>query len=395
MMSAKKVLHVIPGFGGGISSLVRNIVLNSNPDILINDIVGFSEYPDFFQTEVTQKGGKTFTLPSVRKVGKKQCQKEFIAILKQTPYDAVHIHVGENQFLFFAVSCKIAGVKRIIAHSHITNSDHINEWKYRMKLRFWRLAEAILATQRASCSKMASEFLYGKRPVKKNKIMHIPNGVNMERFAKTLSDKEKFALKESLGITPGTFVVGHVGYFGYQKNHEFMLKLISQMKNKYYDFVWLFIGDGWNMEKIIKMADELQVSGYIKFLGRRNDVADLFQIMDVFILPSHFEGLPTVSVESQAAGTPVLMSDTITDEVDLKLNLVKYLSLNDSTDEWIKSLFEMAKVERIPREQRVRKINELFFTSETVARLYEDFIQGYISHYDIGDSYTFQPREKK
>lgn len=72
-----------------------------------------------------------------------------------------------------------------------------------------------------------------------------------------------------------------------------------------------------------------------RFLGRRNDVNKLFQLMDVSILPSHYEGLPTVAIESQAAGTPIVVSTAVTEEIDMGMGLVTRVSLDESMDVWV------------------------------------------------------------
>lgn len=393
MSIAKRVLHIIPGYGGGISSLVRNIVVNADVNILNNDVVSFTEYPDFFIDEVKANKGVCYTLPSAKGKSITVCMKRFCEIIKHASYDAVHIHVYENQFVFFAVLCKVCGVKRIIAHAHITNSDHVNNRFYQLKMRFWRICENKLANQQASCSKMASEFIYGKKMVQENRIMHIPNGVNIEKFSVPIDEEQKEKLKKELHIEENTLVVGHVGFFGYQKNHEFMLKIIKELVNRHNKFVWIFIGDGWNRENIEKSAARMEINNNIRFLGRRNDVNALFQIMDVSVLPSHFEGLPTVAVESQAAGTPVVISDTVTQEVDLHMGLTRFVSLQAEIDEWVDAIMLIAKVDIEPLESRISTLEKLFFTAKSSTLLYQDFINGYINNYNIGDVYNLQGRK--
>lgn len=393
MGKGKKVLHVIPGYGGGISSLVRNIVTNSDADVINNDVVGFTGYPDYFVNEVHANKGECFTLPSVKSDGKKVCAQRFCEIVKSGSYDVVHIHVYENQFVFFAILCKICGVKRIVAHAHITNSDHIYEIGYRIKLYLWRFCENILSTQKASCSKMASEFIFGKKPVEQNKVMHIPNGVNIEKFAFQITEKEKENLRLDLKIENGDLVIGHVGFFGYQKNHEFMLEIIQELHRRQEKFVWLFIGDGWNRPNIENRAKQLGIYGNIRFLGRRNDVNKLFQLMDVSVLPSHFEGLPTVAVESQAAGTPVVISSAVTQEVDLHMGLAQFVSLDSTTSVWADIIESIAKNETVPLDERIDTLERLFFTAKSSTCLYQDFINGYINHYNIGDIYKLHKGE--
>ena len=393
MGKGKRVLHVIPGFGGGISSLVRNIVTNSDVNELVNDVVGFTEYPDYFANEVHANNGECFTLPKVKSEGIIACARKFCEIVKNGSYDVVHIHVYENQFVFFAVLSRMCGIKRVVAHAHISNSDHINEIKYQIKLNLWRLCENVLSTQRTSCSKLASEFIFGRKPVEQNKVMHIPNGVNIEKFAFQITEKEKESLKLDLKIANGDLVIGHVGFFGYQKNHEFMLEIIQELHRRQEKFVWLFIGDGWKRPNIENRAKQLGIDDNVRFLGRRNDVNKLFQIMDVSVLPSHFEGLPTVAVESQAAGTPVVISSAVTQEVDLHMGLARFVSLDATAHVWADVIESMAKNDKVPLDERIDTLKRLFFTAKSSTNLYQDFINGYINHYNIGDVYKLHKGE--
>ena len=122
----------------------------------------------------------------------------------------------------------------------------------------------------------------------------------------------------------------------------------------------------------------------IVFAGRREDANRLYGIMDVMILPSLFEGLPTVGIESQAAGVPIIMADTISRETDLGMNLVKFLSIDDNAQDWAEAIMQMRKTNRIDAERRLDILNKKCFTAEKMAMLYEEFI------YQKRRSYNFE-----
>lgn len=377
----KRVLHIIPGYGGGISSLVRNIVVNCDSSKIINDVVGFSEYPDFFLKEVSAQNSKAYTIPSVHS-GAGKSIKAFYKIVKENHYDAVHIHVRENQFIYFALISKAAGCKRVIAHAHIADDERMKFAIYRQKMRFWRSMTRLLADQLASCSKMASAFVYGDVAVRKNKVMHIPNGVNLSLYEPVVMEDKNVARK-NCGIKDEKFVIGNVGYLGYQKNHPFMLQIAEVLKNKNIDFKMIFVGTGWAEDDLKSLCREKELDEYVVFAGRRNDVPELFRSMDVAILPSFYEGLPTVAVEAQAAGVPQVVSDTVTREVDLGMGMIKYLPIDRGPELWADEILKAANVKVPEWSKRKSEIEKHYFTGKTAADLYTKFIYGEISTYNL------------
>ncbi len=384
-MEKFKVLHIMPGFGGGISSHVRNIIGGADPKKIMIDVAGFTGYPDFFRDEVEKKGGKTIELNNVRVNKIYKCISQYKKILLEGDYDAVHLHLTDVQAAYFSFLSRLYGIKRIIVHAHIADQPNTENPLVKLKYSLYRKLTICAATDLASCSKIASSFRFGQEYVDRKRIMHIPNSINVDKYGHEIGDTEKQNLKDSLDISDDALILGNVGYFGYQKNHPFMLELASEMKKRGIKFVWLFIGVGHDFEQIKKNAQEMDLLDSVRFLGRRNDVDKLFQIMDVSILPSHYEGLPTVAIESQAAGTPIVVSDTVTHEIDMGLGLVIRLSLIDSMDKWIEKIQESAQRDRIPCETRIKQIETLFFTASTAAKLYTEFIVGNIKYYNLGD----------
>ena len=373
------------GYGGGISSLVMNLIKSIDTSDIHIDVASFTTYPDFFIEEAKLKQVKLFTLQRIRISSLHKSVLEFADILKEEHYDAIHIHITDILAVYFSTIARLSGIKRIIIHSHITNclDNHgvLKSLKYAMYRRITRFA----GTEFCSCSKMASAFRFGQTEVDHNKVVHIPNSVDLDKFRYDLTDKEKLSLKRKLNIPEGILVVGHVGYFGKQKNHIYMLDIIEVMMKQNINFKWLFVGTGEYFDEIREKAKRRNLDTNICFLGRRNDINDLFQIMDVSVLPSLFEGLPTVAIESQAAGTPVVMSATITPEVDMGLNLVKFCPLTQDKSQWINSILEMSKSKNIPVEQRISTINDKYFTSAGAAKIYSLFIHNKIAYYNLGD----------
>lgn len=380
---AIKVLHIIPGFGGGISSHVRNIINGINKNEVIIDVAGFTPYPDDFIKEVRDKGGKVIRLDNIRIRNLLICVNQYRKILKDGKYDAVHIHMGNTKAFYFAFLAATFGVKRRIVHAHIADAKDSDRKIFAVKQYLNRFLTVCMATDLASCSKISSVFAYGEKRI--NRVMHIPNSINAEQYFEEMSCLDKDSLKKRLGITNDKMVIGHVGYFGYQKNHPFMFKIAHRLKERQVNFVWLFIGTGNNFDEYSKMVADMNLADCVKLLGRRSDVCNLFKIMDVSVLASFFEGLPTVTIETQAAGTPTVISDAVSNETDMGLGMIRRLSLNDSIDTWCDAIIELAHMTRRSTEMRRKNIEKRAFTTVTAAQLYTKFLKKEIRSYQLGE----------
>lgn len=389
MEKRKKVLHLIPGFGGGISSHVRNIINNINSTDVSIDVAGFTNYPDFFQNEIKKHGGKAFVLKNVRLKCIYSCISEYILIVKNGNYDAIHIHMTDIQASYFSVLSRLAGVNRIIVHAHIADQPNSNSILFKIKKFIYQKLTVSVATDLASCSKISSEFRFGSRIVKNNKVMHIPNSIDIGKYTEFLDGEKKRMYYKEFNISPNKLIIGHVGYFGYQKNHEFMLNIIKRMKERKIDCIWIFIGTGHDFENIKLLADSMKISDMIRFLGRRNDVNKIYQIMNVSILPSHYEGLPTVVIESQMAGVPTIISDSITNETEMGLGMITRLSLSAPIDIWIDEIVKSSYKSIVPVEERIKALEEKCFTAEKAAELYVKFIKKEITTHNLGDKIDF------
>lgn len=199
-----RVLHIMPGFGGGISSHVRNIIRGVDKEKIIIDVAGFTDYPDFFIEEVKAKGGQTFHLRNVRVKSIMACVGEYISILRTNKYDAVHLHLTDFQAAYFSMLSRLCGVHRVIVHAHIADQPNTSNPLVRIKYECFKFLTKAVATDYASCSKIASAFRFGQKCVDQRKIMHIPNSIDVSKYESEITESEKAALMKELvlSLTP-------------------------------------------------------------------------------------------------------------------------------------------------------------------------------------------------
>ena len=267
-----------------------------------------------FADELKKEGCKIHYISCYAEENAKKFEDEFKNILQDGKYDIVHLHTKQWKSFRVEKLAKEAGVPRIIVHSHSTGIDTADEEKrqkeialhYKMKNE---LTEDI-ATDFWACSRLAANFLFGdKIPAGRIKIMN--NAIEPEKYC--YDEDVRQEVRKEFGIED-RFVVGHIGRFAYQKNHEFLINMFAELCKEKKDAVLLLIGDGELKDAVYRQAVDLHIENQVVFAGKRDDVNRLLQAMDVFCFPSRFEGLPITLVEVQAADLMCLYSETITDD---------------------------------------------------------------------------------
>lgn len=268
-------------------------------------------------------------------------------IIKRNHYQIVHSHMNTlSAFPLFAAW--LAGVPVRILHNHSTSSP--GETKRNILKTILRPWAKCFANRYWACSRLAAEWMYGKDRVARGEITIIPNAVDLARYA--FDEEKRRSLREEWGIRD-EFVVGHVGRFMFQKNHEFLIEVFEKALKRNPHMILLLIGDGPLRVQMEEKVQKLGMTGKVKFLGIRDDVPSLYNAMDVFVLPSHYEGLPVVGVEAQANGLPCLVSDNVTQEMKIT-SKVTYKKLSDGADAWADALLagRWARNQEVKEEMR-------------------------------------------
>ena len=359
-----KVLHIFSGYGGGISSLILNLIENSSDDFHF-DLMAFAyENADVFLTRVKKKNCEVFTMPSPRRNGFIKFERYINNIIEQGSYDVVHCHISGWESLFYSTACKRNGVKNFIIHSHYTLSSSSFD-RIRVIHKFNQYINFASSNAYMTCSDLAANYVFGPKYLIRRPAAMIPNGIKVDLYKNTLTTDEIVKFRNEFNILPGQIVIGHVGRFNTQKNHEFIIDIAEKLNNP--NFVFVLVGTGDRYTNICNLIKEKKLDGCFRLIGRRDDVQNLMQFFDIMILPSFYEGLPTVAIECQAAGTPMLISDTVTKQCDMQLGLVRFLKL-DSVNDWVKELVIPHK--KISICDSINKIDNMGFTAEAAGKIY-------------------------
>ena len=301
------------------------------------DFLTFEDKKLDFEDEFLAMGAKFYHIPRPsHPVAYAMALKK---VLRQNDYAAIHFNMSYANFIPVIIA-RWLGAKRIIMHSHSTAIDDRRSGVRIIKTAIHKIGRYLMsymADDYLACSSLAAAWMYPEKLLRSSHYYMAKNAIDVSKYSYNPQIRAK--VRENLGIKEDTFVIGHVGRFTYQKNHEFLIDVFKQVHDKLDNSLLLLIGEGLEENQMKEKAASLGLASQVLFLGRRNDVPRLFQAMDCFVLPSRFEGLPIVGIEAQAAGLPCLFSNAITPETKI-IDYSILLSLEDR-NKWV---FEILKI---------------------------------------------------
>lgn len=263
-------------------------------------------------------------------------------IFRQGKYDVVHCHLDWFLNSYVCFIAMLAGIKKRIAHHHQAYSVRslsqaeeprirlVSMPNYLIKIllsSLLRIPCKLFATHWLACGEAAAINGWGKRAFKKGKVTVLPNAIDPERFK--FSEKSRQEIRARYGIKEDDFVIGHVGRFYPQKNHEFLIDVFSEVCKQKPNAKLLLLGEGPLQEKIRQKVETLGLAESVVFAGLQKDPAPFYSAMDVFAFPSLWEGLPLTLVEAQYSGLPCVVSENVTREIVIKENVYP-LSIDDA-----------------------------------------------------------------
>lgn len=366
-----RVLHVIGIMNrGGAETMIMNLYRHIDRSKVQFDFVENSSEPAVFDEEILSLGGRIFRCPHYNGKNHFTYVKWWNDFFKAHPkeYPIVHGHLGSTASIYLSVAKKYGAYA--IAHSHSSGTDHgLHANLYQiMSYNTRNVADYFFA-----CSEAAGKERFGSKVVSGDHYAVLNNAIDVNRFSYNPSVRN--AVRDELGIGQIQLVVGHIGRYTKEKNHEFILKIFSELKKMDSNARLLMVGDGTLRTHIMQMAEQASLSSDVIFTGVRSDVERLVQAMDVFVLPSLYEGLPVTMVEAQTAGLPCIISDKVPSECILTEGLVDIMTLSASPEAWAEKI--LAK-RAIPRTDRRAEIAAHGFDITTEAvKLQEFYLKAY------------------
>lgn len=361
-----RVLHIgLTENLGGIESVVMNILRNVDRTKLQFDFLIPYGSNIAYCDEIVSMGGRVFDKLYSKKEYPLSANTKLKAFFNEhQEFDAIHIHscvLGNIKPLVYAYR---KGIKCRIVHSH--NNDYMEKPSLYLKIKeaYNKLRLPKYATRLVACSNNAGEWMFG------NKAFDvINNGIDTQKYS--YNETVRLQTRVSLGVE-SKHVIGTVGRMQFQKNPEFIIDIFRNIRKIDSDAVLLYVGDGNLRSGIVQKIQEYGLTECTLILGNRTDVNVLLQAMDVFILPSRFEGLGIVLIEAQAAGMKCFTTQNVVPNEANVAGLVSYLSLNKSPEFWANEILKSLGYSRVKTDECI--INS-GYDIKKVARTYQHYIE--------------------
>lgn len=366
-------LRVLQVFGslnrGGAEAMMMGVYRSADRERIQFDFVCHRPGPWHHSEEIESLGGRIFVAPRYRLWNHRLYVHWWHTFLAEhSEWPVIHGHMMTTAALYLKVA-RTHG-RRTVSHAHNTRFGGwvIHRVKRLLHRGIPRYADVLLA-----CSHSAGDAVFGAGTA--YRVIH--NGIDIERYVSSTQVRDD--VRSEIGLEDH-LVLGHVGRMNAQKNHAFLLEAFAVLHRMRPDAVLLLVGDGSLRRQLELQCSALGITGQVHFLGVRADVHRLLQAMDVFVLPSRFEGLPVALVEAQASGLPVLVSSAVSREVQIIPEL-EFMDLDEGAEAWAARLLEMTDthVRRDTRLDLQRAGYDIRQVSQSLCSVYFELAQGLVS----------------
>ena len=355
----KRILHLTNNLAlAGTETCIMNWYRNIDRDKIQFDFICLTDKNSYFKEEIEKLGGKIFIIKKENGLtGQIKFCYNLFKFLNTNKFYTFHTHFHYLNGLYCVIAF-LAGIKERITISHFNEG-------YRKTPIYKKFISKVLiklfATKRIAVSNEAGKTLYGKTP-----YTVIYNGIDINKFAYNQTERKQ--TRKDLNIED-YFVIGHIGRFEPQKNHNFLIDIFSEILKQKENAILLLAGEGPLEKEIKEKVKMLNIETKVKFLGVIEDVNKLYQAMDCFVLPSFFEGLGIVNIEAQCSGLPTFVSDGIPGEA-MVCNIMK-ISLNTSAKHWADIALE--NIKNFERKDCSFTLKQAGFDIKDTAKKIENF----------------------
>lgn len=364
-----RVLHIFKVMHrGGAETMTMNVYRKIDRTKIQFDFLCLSNEVGEYEEEIAKLGGRIFRIAPPSESGYIRHIKNIVEICKKNgPYKAIHcptlFHSG--------IACMAGYIAKIpirISHAHSagTKDKSIFRTVYQY---ICRILIKMFATDKIACGEKARDFLFGNSKKTKQEVLILYNGIDLEKYS-NVTEQEIIEVKRELNLED-KFIIGHVGSFYAVKNQKFFIELAKKYKEEKKDVKILLVGDGELKEKIEMEIKENQLQDYFVLPGVREDIYKIMNAIDIFVMPSLYEGFPMVIIEALASGKNCVVSDSISSETQVVPNSIRFLSLDEDKSIWVREIEEMAK-RKVNKAERIETLEQKGFSVTKTAQILEN-----------------------
>ena len=330
---------------GGIETMIMNLYRHIDRSKVQFDFLVHRQERGAYDDEIEAMGGRIYRMCPIYPQNFSKYKKMLKVFFDEHPeYKILHSHMSELGCYAF-IEAQKRGIK--------------------IKIRPY-------VSHMFVCGQASGMWLFGEKNT--SKFIQVNNAIDSLKYKNNPTYSNE--VKEELGVTRNQLVVGHIGRFNTQKNHEFLIDIFSQVHKLNPDSVLVLVGNGILENRIKEKVKSLSLESNVLFLGTRDDINRVVQCFDVFLFPSLFEGLGIVLIEAQAAGVPCLTSKKVVAKEACITDILEYYPLNESPLNWAKKALELAAR---PKRNTTDEIINAGFDIKSNAQWLEEF---YINEYN-------------
>lgn len=313
----------------GLETMLMNYYRYIDKSKIQFDFLTHRDLPGAYDEEIRKLGGNVFYAPRLVPSNIIKYRKYMKKLFENNQYDIIHSHIDTMSF-FPLREAKRNGIKYRISHSHTSKLDI----DYKLLIKYYcKLFINKYSNIRFACGNKAGKFLY-----KNLEYRIVNNAIECDKFS--YNEKIRSEVRKKFNISDSTIVLGHVGRYIYIKNQMFLIDVFKEYLKYNSDAKLLLVGLGKDEKKLKNKVNNLNLNNKTLFLTNRSDVNELYQAMDIFVMPSLFEGIPLVAVEAQSNGLTCILSDRISNETKLTSN-VYFHSLESGAKEWADFIYSL------------------------------------------------------
>lgn len=361
----KRVLCILSNMNaGGAETFLMKIYRQIDRDLYQMDFCINTKEKCFYENEIQSLGGKIYRIPA-KSENLKEFKNQLFHIVADNKYKYVLRVASNGASLMDIKIAKKAGAEVCAVRS--SNSSDGSSLKAKVAHYFGRWIYGKYADVKFAPSDLAAMYTFGEKAFRKGDVSILHNAIDLKQY--TYNENERQKVRDEFGIKDDELLVGHIGRFMKQKNHEFLVDVFQELHRHNKKAKLFLVGDGELKADIESKICLNELEKYVFFLGTRSDMPQILCAIDVLLFPSLYEGMPNVVIESQATGLPCVISDTITKSANIT-GLVDYVSLNESITTWVEAIYNAASKGRVDtRDAFMKNKYDIQSTAEEFIRL--------------------------
>ncbi len=324
------------GKAGGVDKYILNLIKVANEKYDIDVLTNHNS--EELRNQMRKQGVGLYRVPSLSHPIAQYNQIK--NLMKEKKYDVAYLNTSTAimvSMMLAAYKCKIP-VRAV--HSHSSGIDIKNKWKKYLIFAVHMCGKIVMsktANKYLACSEKAGRWMFSDALVEKSpNFTIIPNTVELNRYHFNVEARKQ--IRSQLGVK-GELLLGHISNFQQVKNTPFLVEVLKEISSHTENVKLLFVGDGPEKQVCLEKAKMLGIADKIIDVGYQNNIADFYQAMDFFLLPSFFEGFPIVSLEAQAASVACIFSENITDEVRLA-SKTYFMPIENAAKTWAECIIK-------------------------------------------------------